>query len=296
MRLFEQYSGRGMSNAGDVLFAFQGILSVLKRTLKTSFLAGLPEAYLHEGLLWLEIGPHTRRSIPVGNSTKMPYPSWTWAGWGTRASYDHIFVGFILPEVDWFIIDHSGVTVKLDAPGTYNPSVHPRLRSDNKDVRPGDPPPEFLRSVKPRQQLITSDGYWKNSQLLSSWTTIASFMLTGESFDLEDHGGTGLESRENVIIFDNAGNAAGSVLLERHCRAEMLEGSRTFEFILLSRSNTLADLMFFDAAVFPGREWCYINVMLIQRIGDTASRQAIGVVHEDAWIEAKPTPMLISLE
>jgi len=285
-----------MSYLGDIVFAFQGILSVLKRTLQTNFLAGLPEKYLHEGLLWLETGPHTRRTIPAGNPTTMLYPSWAWAGWATTATYDHIFVGFILPEVDWFIVDHTGVTVKLDAPGTYNPSVHPLLRSDNKDVRPGDPPLQFLRSVKPREQLLTLDGYWKNSQLLACWTTVASFTLTGESFDLEGYGGTDFESRENVIIFDNAGNAAGSILLENCWKAEMLESRRTFEFMLLSRSNTLSSLMFFDAAVFSGREWCYINVMLIQRIGETASRLGVGVIHEDAWVEAKPTPMLMKLE
>ncbi|RFU27685.1 hypothetical protein B7463_g8677, partial [Scytalidium lignicola] len=123
------------------------------------------------------------------DSIKMPYPSWTWAGWETKATYDYIFLGFILPEVDWFIVGSSGVTVKIHAPGTYNHSVHPPLGPDNKDVRPGDPPLEFLRSVKPREQLKISDGDWNSSHLLASWTTIALFMLTGESFDLNGYGG-----------------------------------------------------------------------------------------------------------
>jgi hypothetical protein len=104
------------------------------------------------------------------------------------------------------------------------------------------------------------------------------------------------ESHENVIIFDKAGNSAGSILLEKRWKTEMLESRQTFEFMLLSRSNTLADTVFFDAAVFSEREWCYINVMLIHRIGDTARRVGIGVIHEDAWVEAKPTPSLIKLE
>ncbi len=297
MRLFDQYSGRDISYPGDIVFAFQGILSLLKRILNTNFWAGLPEAYLHEGLLWLETGQHTRRTISEGNCTRMPYPSWSWAGWATAATYDHIFVGFIRPEVNWFIFDdHTGVAVKIDAPGTYDPSVHPRLSPSNKDVQPGEPPDQLLRSIKPQEHLLTSDGPWTDSHFLACWTSVASFKLTGESFDLEDQGGTAFDSYENVMIFDQAGNSAGSILIEKRWKTETLKSRRTFEFMLLSRSNRLADRTFFDEAVFQGREWCYINVMLIQRIGDTASRVGIGVIHEDAWVEAKPNPSWIKLE
>lgn len=297
IKLFNEYSGRDMSYPGDIVFAFQGILSILKRILNTKFWAGLPETYLDESLLWLEIGQHTRRTILEGDSTRIPYPSWSWAGWATEATYEYIFLGFIRPEIDWFIIDdHSGVAVKIDATGTYDPSVHPRLNPSNKDVRPGEPSYQLVRSIIPQEQLLTSDGTWNDSHKLTCWTSIASFKLTGESFDLKGLGGTALYSYENVIIFDKAGNSAGSILLEKRWKTEMLKSRSTFEFMLLSRSNTLTVLTFFDSAVFPDREWCYINVMLIQRIGDIASRVGIGVIHEDAWVEAKPNPSWIKLE
>ena len=36
--------------------------------------------------------------------------------------------------------------------------------------------------------------------------------------------------------------------------------------------------------------------MLIERNDDIAQRVGVGVIHEDAWVDAEPIPMLIKLE
>lgn len=46
---------------------------------------------------------------------------------GLPDAYVLICKGYVLPEVDWYIVDSSGIIVKLDAPGTYNPSTQPQI-------------------------------------------------------------------------------------------------------------------------------------------------------------------------
>lgn len=300
-RLFGQYTLRAMSDPGDILFAFQGILSILQRTLSTPFLAGLPEAYIHDALLWLETGPHTRRQPPAHSSVEMVFPTWSWAGWDTSAAYDRPPLGQILPEVDWFVVDQSEAMARLAASGTYRQSTHPPLAAGNKNTQPGDLPRELVASLKSRGQLKTLDGLWKRSHLLATWTTVASFMITGESFRYghlgRDGGRDGSEPHENTKIFDAAGRTAGSVILGQDRKKELRGGNRMFEFMLMSRSSAFGDntLGYFHRS-FPRRPWCDLNVMLVQRTGDTATREAIGVIHEDAWIEAEPLSMFIKLE
>ena len=41
--------------------------------------------------------------------------------------------------------------------------------------------------------------------------------------------------------------------------------------MLLSRSNTVDDIVSMDERVFPIDEWCFVNVMLIERYADKAA-------------------------
>lgn len=297
-RLLDQYSGRQMSDPSDVVNAFQGILASLQLSMKTEFWVGLPEAYLDEALLWMETGPHLRRRIPTRGSTTASFPSWSWAGWDTTVELENIFSGFVRPEVDWFIISQTGIAIQLTTPGSYNSSLQSQITLSNKTVRPpGEPPKEFLETLQPRTQVSTSGRDFNISCFLACWTSIASFKLTGETFGLEGYGGTSWESRENLAVSDDMGNFAGSIVMDRHWKTDRLVNSCWFEFMLLSRSNIMAkNLIFFDEEAFQGREWCFINVMLIERDKDRAQRLGVGVIHEDAWVKAEPISMLIKLE
>ena len=297
-RLVDQYTSRQMSDPGDIINAFRGILSFLQHSMKTEFWVGLPEAYLDEALLWMEAGPHVRRTISVDGSTSMPFPSWSWAGWDTKIALEGgIFEGYIRPEVDWFITNQTGVAIQLTTPGSYNPLLQSQITSSNKTVRPiGKPPKEFLETLRPRIQVSSSERDWEIPRFLASWTSNASFKLTGETVDLGGYGGTAWEDHESLVISDDMGNFAGSIIMEQRWKAESLTDSNMFEFMLLSRSSVMAELTLFDEGVFPRREWCFINVMLIERDNDQARRLGVGVIHEDAWVKAKPVPMLIKLQ
>ena len=296
-RSLNQFSGRQMSNPRDIIASFEGIMSVFRESLKTDFWFGLPEKYLDETLLWLEAGPSLRRNISIAPSSKMTFPSWSWAGWDTAVELEYVFNGYIYPEVEWYVISQSGEAIQLVTPGSYNPSVHPKITSSNRDVRPpAGLPEDFLETVQ-HQAGISKSKKWELPHFLACWTCIALFGISDEKLDVDEGKGTTWDSREHLPVLDNVGHWAGSLFMGHGWRDNIEGNSRTFEFMVLSRSNTLdMDLEYYDVDVFRDREWCLVNVMLIQRDEDRARRVGIGVIHEDAWIEAHPSPMLIKLE
>ena len=296
-RLLNQFSGRHMSNPRDIIASFEGILSVLRVCLKTSFWFGLPERYLDETLLWIEAGPSLRRNIPITPSSKMLFPSWSWAGWDTTIEIRLPFSGYIYPEVEWYVIMQSGEAIQLVTPGSYDPSVHPNIMSSNRNVRPpAGLPKDFLKTVQHRSG-ITESKKQELPRFLACWTCIALFGISDERLDIDEDMGTVWELREHLPVLDNMGLWAGSVFMGQGWKNNVTGNSRTLEFMLLSRSSALYEhLEYCDYDTFTSREWCFLNVMVIQRDGNQAQRVGIGVIHEDAWVEANPVPMLIKLE
>ena len=286
-----------MSNPRDIIASFEGILSVLRRSLKTDFWFGLPERYLNETLLWKEAGPNLRRNVSITPSSEMTFPSWSWAGWHTAVELETFFWGYIYPEVDWFVISESGGAIQLVTPGAYDPAVHPRITTSNRNVRPpAGLPDDFLKTVQ-HQASISESKKQEVPRFLACWTCIASFGISDEEVDDDENMRTIWEFIDYLPVLDNVGHWAGSVFLRQGLKDNTKGNSRKFEFMLLSRSVAIdEDLEYYDEAVFTSREWCFLNVMLIQRDEDRAQRLGIGVIHEDAWIEAHPVPMLIKLE
>ena len=298
-RSLTQFSGRQMSNPRDILASFEGILSVFRDSLKTDFWFGLPERYLNETLLWIEAGPSLRRNISITPLSRMTFPSWSWAGWDAAIELKpHILYShYICPEAEWFVISQSGEAIQLVTPGCYNPSVHPKITSSNRNVRPPvGPPDDFLKTVQHRTGIFESKKRGL-PRFLACWTCIASFGISDEKREPAYGMGTTWKSREHLPVLDNVGRWAGSVFMGQGWKDNIKGNSRTFEFMLLSRSSNLNEqIVYYDWHVFTLRNWCYLNVMLIQRDGDRAQRVGIGVIHEDAWVEANPVPMLIKLE
>ena len=296
-RLLDQFSGRHMSNPRDIIASFEGILSVLRRSLRTDFWFGLPERYLNETILWRETGPSLRRNVTITPSSEMLFPSWSWAGWDTTVELEFLFSGYSSPEVEWYVIRQSGEAIQLVTPGSYHPLHHPSILSGNRNVRPpATPPNDFLKTMQ-HQAGISRSKRRELPRFLACWTCIALFAISDEKRDVDEELGTTWKFREHLPILDNVGHWAGSMFMGQGWKNHIKGNGHTFEFMLLSRSSTLVDLLeYFDRDVFTAREWGLLNVMLIQRDGDRAQRVGIGVIHEDAWVEANPVPMLIKLE
>ena len=287
--LINEFSGRQMSDPRDIIASFEGILSVFGKSLKTDIWFGLPEKYLNEALLWIEAGPSLRRNISISPSSDMKFPTWSWAGWDTAVKLQFGYPGFILPEVEWFVISQSGEAIQLVTPGSYNLSRRRELISSIRSVRaPAGLPDDFLKTVQHRTGLSESKKR-RLPRFLACWTCITLFRVADEEIDAAV--GSGLP------ILDNAGRWAGSAFMGQGWKDNTKGNSRTCEFMLLSHSSFLYhDIELFDEVYFSPREWCILNVMLIQRDGDRAQRVGVGVIHEDAWVEANPVPMLIKLE
>ena len=289
-RLVAQFSSRQMSNPRDIVASFEGILSILRRSLKTDFWFGLPERYLNETLLWQEAGPSVRRNISITPSSKMTFPSWSWAGWDTAVELVAVVVVHIYPEVEWFVISQSGEAIQVITHGSYNHLGHPNITSGNRNVRPPAGLPDvFLKTVQ-HQAGISETKKRELPQFLACWTCIASFGIGDQNL-----GPTG-KLGERLPVLDNVGSWAGSVCMGQGWKYNTKGDSRTFEFMLLSRSFRNKYRLYCNSDIFPFRYWCSLNVMFIQRDGDQAQRVGIGAIHEDAWVQANPVPMLIKLE
>jgi hypothetical protein len=58
------------------------------------------------------------------------------------------------------------------------------------------------------------------------------------------------------------------------------------DFVLLSRSsNPVTPVQLIDSSQFPPWPWSLLNVMLVEWHGNFARRLAVGVIHDDAWVE-----------
>jgi hypothetical protein len=295
-RLVSQFCGRQMSDPKDIIHAFDGILSSLRSSMNTEFWAGLPEAFLDEALLWMDKGEHIR-SASARTTGHALFPSWSWAGWETGVDYDHLSETSVQPETYWFIINQSDLAIRLYFPGSYNHSLHPTTTSGDKNVRlPGEPPQEFLKTVQCRAHVSARDLQWSSPRFLACWTSVASFNISGTTLDLNHDLGTILKSRECLTISDDVGRFVGSIMMGRSWKINALSKGHVFDFMLLSRSRNLTKYTMFDQSVFPIRDWCCLNVMLIQRHADKAQRLGIGMIHEDAWVAANPFSMLTRLE
>jgi hypothetical protein len=81
------YSTREMTNPDDAINAIDGLLSVIKVSMHTDTLFGLPESMLDAALLWRgeeALEPRGRGT----QTTDAALPSWSWAGWKGYVGYD----------------------------------------------------------------------------------------------------------------------------------------------------------------------------------------------------------------
>ena len=172
-----------MTKQSDALFAFEGVMSSLRDANRTEFIFRLPEVIFNEALLWLSRQSHCKRKIKSNTSSLTTFPSWSWVGWNTRSDYRLVFVGFIRPEFDWYLINRAGEATQLSTRGSWDQKSPEFIMSDHQVVRPQvnstwsvsshTEAPE--RNSITRRQLGTS--------LLACWTSFATFWLLGDNVE-----------------------------------------------------------------------------------------------------------------
>jgi hypothetical protein len=82
MRLVELYTARQLTREQDILAAFTGVTTLMKRTMKADFVSGLPSSHFDLALLWEYPELVQRRQ----SLTTTEFPSWSWCGWTGAAS------------------------------------------------------------------------------------------------------------------------------------------------------------------------------------------------------------------
>ncbi|KAF3034467.1 hypothetical protein E8E12_000513 [Didymella heteroderae] len=208
-----------------------------------------------------------------------------------------------LGEAEWFI-DNRKSAWRLEIP-VMNETTKEKWGDRSSKIGAGPIPSTLEMRLQPRNMLKLEDSVWDWSNHLAAWTTQAQFRITGDSYDLGAYGGINFDECENFIIFDFEGHEVGSIVLRWETMMHLLNEGEIHDFILLSRSfevgaQVTRKLKFFDENMYPPRDWCYLSVMLIgeglMRGTGSAARFGVGVIHEDAWVAAKPRKNFISLQ
>ncbi|KAF1960726.1 HET-domain-containing protein [Byssothecium circinans] len=97
MRIVAEYNSRNLSNDGDALSAFIGVLTAFNRRFPFGFLQALPELYFDIALLWQPHRPLRRRSSHDGQCC---FPSWSWLGWHGDLDLKQYEFGIEDPRLD----------------------------------------------------------------------------------------------------------------------------------------------------------------------------------------------------
>ena len=292
MDIIERYTARDMSNQGDALVALEGVLKILMMTMKTRFIWGLPESLFDEALLWMQLGGHHRRDTVSKGYHGRIFPTWSWVGWKGRSNYRaQFFRIYTRSEIDWFLVTEDDTAIKLHRTGRplLNDSFH---AGDYQIVRPtGNLPNAFSKKLQHRNQM---EGRDFNSASIVCWTSIALFRFSGDTVD-EGERAENWPLHQSFIICDSRSRHIGAVRMEKTWAAGFEQG-KGYEFMLLSRANKVENTTRLDEDTFPVDDWCFLNVMLIQRTGEGAQRLGLGWIHEIAWVDANPVSTLLQLE
>ncbi|KAH7088955.1 heterokaryon incompatibility protein-domain-containing protein [Paraphoma chrysanthemicola] len=290
------YTHRDVSYPADILKAFEGIKAVLSDAFRTDFWQGMPEKILAQALCWQLRGPYKRRrNRPAGQPPSKPlFPSWTWAGWDSQVNLNTFMVTKVSRfDGEWFIVNEKSVATRLD--------VHPHWISSRSQRPSSSVIKPFLPRIVPREEVDANAEDWRDARVLACWTTRASFVLDGTVHQLGIPGHEQLwRESSNFAIKDAYGDTAGCILLPKDFLEDYGVTSMSCEFVLISRSHVVeTNMSYFDESVYAKKDWCYLNVMMISRplhLGEfEALRVGVGVVHQDAWVAAKPETEFVKL-
>ncbi|KFA81049.1 hypothetical protein S40288_00762 [Stachybotrys chartarum IBT 40288] len=282
--LVERYTLRDMTNKGDVLIALRGVLTVLRETMGTEFLYGLPEAHFDDAILWVTRQHCKRRQAVSNDLQRKRFPSWAWSGWDGPASYRGHSVGSIRAEVQWFLISEDGHIARLaiSPPRDYSPGLLEGLGPGNDNLLIGQLNLEPRSSIRPEDAEVSS---------LACLSSTAIFRLLGDTLP-ERHQDW---PKHKIFVISGAQDSSVGAIWMEDSWSDRLKNQVEFEFMLLSRSEAVEFVPELDQSMFPAADWSYFNVMLIERRGGHVERLGIGVIHEKAWIAALPTAAILYL-
>lgn len=283
-RLAQSFSLRFFTDERDIVWAFIGILKLLKSRFRKGFIWALPYDRLDAALLWIDIGcsnihsRHTRHSMFTKNSLyHLPYPSWSWLSTEQSISFRDPCGASVVSEVDW----HEPLKLGDNTAATYLKST--ALEGVANDHEKG------LQVSLLAKSTSATDGMDYGLLHFTARTTVLTLRRIEES--IADRDGIG-NRWVGATIHSFGGKQIGILPVPLPLFNKKSECSK--EFVLLS-SNAERKLDERCKKVDGGHDCCSINhvrgcshiqslnIMLIEWDDDIAYRRALGEVEKEDW-------------
>lgn len=295
--IISDYTKRRFTFQDDILQAFAGLDSILQQSFNSPSLAGLPQAYFDQAMLWMPLQKQERRE---GTGEKR-FPSWSWAGWIGQVRYDDLgpsSVEAVVPLVKWYAgseavhpINGTGIGTAEDsfgAPRSLNTFFWVPL-FELLSGGPGAAPLPRVNLPPPTLPDQTLVHFWTSSAFLDVSLRDSPTVL--DQFEA---------SRDRPIKLhaylprEYGRQLAGYLVLNGS--GPFQTDARHHEVIVISEAQVSG----FNPVNWSCKysEVCRMyNVMLVEWDRDhrIAYRLGIGRVSKEAWIGARPTIKLITL-
>lgn len=300
--IVSDYSKRKFTFGDDILLAFEGFGSVLHQSFGSRPLAGLPQAYFDQAILWMPSQIQKRRE-----GTGKMFPSWSWAGWIGQARYDELGesnVEAVVPCVKWYYkagaradnesefqsINDNGIGIAESSFGA------PRSRNTFFWV----PLYELLSGCSPTLSLPRGGDVFglPNQPLVQFWTS-ASFLdvsVRDSPTVLEQY-----EASQNKPIKlhlylprEHGRQLAGYLVLNGD--GPLQTDPECHEFVVISEAQVSGFNPVNWASNYSERCLMY-NIMLLEwdRNHNIASRLGIGRAFKEAWIGSRPITKMVTV-
>lgn len=292
-RLVEEYSRRKITYNYDVLNALAGLLAIFERCFKYPVRKGLPEILLDVAILW-------RPSEQLSLRACKGLPSWSWAGWIGRVSYEEPFSIFANVEGHCMRVPQENGQERIRPLlrwYSWNPTLWEfeainknglgiPFGMNEKETLPYEwdktPDKEMMNSLS-AMDLPETTLHLLDDRHLIFWTICSTaFRFEEVNWTVEQSSRTQKAPLRRSIFGNEGLNPVGTILLDG--QGPVRFDARMHEFIVISEAQYYGienempqNGEFMDYPLY--------NVMLIQWDGlrQIASRLGMGRITKDAW-------------
>jgi hypothetical protein len=124
MNCMSRYSERQLTQAKDILAAFNGVSNLISDVMGAPFIFGLPSSHFDLALLWEPLSAVSRRVPgPDEDFGDFIFPTWSWCGWkGGSMSYRTYQLEGVLTNVHEWLTEHTWIAWYIrDGRGNLRP-------------------------------------------------------------------------------------------------------------------------------------------------------------------------------
>ncbi|KAK4457026.1 heterokaryon incompatibility protein-domain-containing protein [Cladorrhinum samala] len=280
-RILTQYTAKSLTNSGDILWAFEGIMRRFSQMMGYRMMQGVPIGSLDFFIVFFGFGNRIRRP---------GFPSYSWAGWlGTKAiAYrDETKLNIWLIDRTWIIWYQRGPDGAVSP--VWDPAANPLFLIDDpkfegyRERCPFTSPIAGIDTSRTRPSAaVPAMRPVPSYPLLQFWTFVV--FLKIEEVDVFYADG---------ILVGKDGVHYGPVHLDGFEETTLFDSKSPLEFLVLSEADTdLDSLRRFAPVIGRPDIWNYYNVMLIEWNQGIAERRGMGqMLKEGVHQSFEPGPV-----